>query len=272
MKIQQIKTKYAEITYRQKIAKQQLGKSIYYKNERCFKDMFEELKRRAKKTVTDFKYLKKRGVDFSNFLEIGAENCERAAIVNNKFNVNGIASDLSLPSLIAGSKFTKALKLKKTPKRIVCDAYSLPYKDNSLSLVFCYQTLHHFPDPKPVIEEVYRVLSPGGYFFFDEEPVKQLINIPLWRRPTCLRHWEKILKYAGILPFISRIGKTEVDHGILEEVFSLKTWEKALHIFEKVEVTIKPFPKGPSDTIIKKSGQNWLNPKISTAFFVSPIS
>lgn len=265
---QSIKNKIAEVTYREKIAKQQLDKKIFYPNERTFKGMLEELKRRVKKTVLDFKKLKKRGIDFSNYLEIGAENCERAMVLNIKFKVRGIASDLSLPSLKAASGFTKPLGFRKTPKRLVCNTYHLPYKNNSLPFVFCYQTLHHFPNPKPVIDEIYRILEPGGYFFFDEEPVKQILNLNLWRRPTCLRPWEKFLKYTGILPFVSRIGKTEVDHGILEEVFSLETWEKALSTFDKVEAIIKPFPKGPASTITKTK-KNWLKPALPTFILVA---
>jgi len=268
MTYQSIKNKIAEVTYREKIAKQQLDKKIFYPHERTFKDMLEELKRRANKTVLDFIKLKKRGIDFSYYLEIGAENCERAMVLDSKFKPKGVASDISLPSLKAAGGFTKLLGFRKTPKRLVCDTYHLPYKNNSLPFVFCYQTLHHFPDPKPVIDEIHRVLAPGGYFFFDEEPVKQILNLNLWRRPTCLRPWEKFLKYTGILPFVSRIGKTEVDHGILEEVFSLETWERALLIFDRVEATIKPFPKGPASKITKTK-RGWLKPQFLTFLLVA---
>jgi len=264
MKYQKIANKVAEAKFREKISQQQIGNNIYFTAERTFPQMLKELKVRIKRTRQDFDKLKKQKVDFSVYLELGAENCQRAMFLEKKYGVLGSASDISLASLQAADGFAKPLGFKLIPQRLVCDVYCLPFAPNSLPFIFCYQTLHHFPDPKPILQEIYRVLLPGGFFFFSEEPVKQTFNINLWRRPTNLRSWEKFLKYIGILPFISRIGKTEVDHGILEEVFGLKTWEKALNVFDQVEVYTKPYPTGPESISMKINGKNWLKPKLST--------
>ena len=269
MKVQSLSNKLAEVNFRKKISKQQFSSVVFYPSERTFQKSAQELRNRVKRTIDDFKSLKRKGVNFDFYFEIGSEYCERPMALEKKFKVNGIASDISLSSLQTASDFTSKLGFKSTPKRLVCDAYDLPFKNNALPFVFCYQTLHHFPDPKPILEEIYRVLSPGGVFFFKEEPIKQLLNIPLWRRPTVLRPWEKILKYIGILPFISRIGKTEVDFGILEEVFSLKTWENALNVFDKVETITKPFPVGPTSINLKSLKKNWLKPSPLTWLLIS---
>lgn len=44
---------------------------------------------------------------------------------------------------------------------------SLPFDDNCMDRVVCVDTLEHVPDLKKVLAEVYRVLRPGGIFFFD---------------------------------------------------------------------------------------------------------
>lgn len=42
------------------------------------------------------------------------------------------------------------------------DAASIPLKDNEFDLVYSYGVLHHIPDMQKAIDEVYRVLKPGG--------------------------------------------------------------------------------------------------------------
>lgn len=44
------------------------------------------------------------------------------------------------------------------------DAENLPYAAGDFDMVCCVQSFHHYPDPKKALEEVYRVLRPGGVF------------------------------------------------------------------------------------------------------------
>lgn len=89
-----------------------------------------------------------------------------------------------------------------------------------------------------------------------DEPVSQRVNLSLWRRPTKLRWWEKILKVLLILPFLSRIGKTEVDHGVIEQSVTLNQWREALVHFEEVETLLTPVPFGPQGSLEKENVLN----------------
>ncbi len=40
-----------------------------------------------------------------------------------------------------------------------CDAYALPWKDNSFDLVYCWELLHHVAEPSRVIREMVRVAA-----------------------------------------------------------------------------------------------------------------
>ncbi len=75
------------------------------------------------------------------------------------------------------------------------DAAALPFPDASLDLVVSTLSLHHWDDPKPIIDEIARVLRPGGAFLLfdlrrDLGPAPWLL---LWFvthviMPSALRH------------------------------------------------------------------------------------
>lgn len=48
-------------------------------------------------------------------------------------------------------------------KADICD---LPFKDNEFNVILCNHVLEHIPDDTKAIQELYRVLKPGGYGIF----------------------------------------------------------------------------------------------------------
>src|SRR5688572_18395426 len=44
----------------------------------------------------------------------------------------------------------------------VCDLRTIPVEDSRYNMVLCTQVLEHVPDPGAVLNELYRVLKPGG--------------------------------------------------------------------------------------------------------------
>jgi 2-polyprenyl-6-hydroxyphenyl methylase / 3-demethylubiquinone-9 3-methyltransferase len=49
----------------------------------------------------------------------------------------------------------------------LCTAGRLPFGDQAMDVVTCFDVLEHIPDKNQTISEIYRVLKPGGWFFFD---------------------------------------------------------------------------------------------------------
>ena len=44
----------------------------------------------------------------------------------------------------------------------VCDLAHIPVTDNKYDLVLLTQVLEHVPEPRPVLQELYRIIKPGG--------------------------------------------------------------------------------------------------------------
>lgn len=254
--------KIGEIEFRRKLAEQFKGEKTVFPFEPNTSEFSSILKSRIKDYTKYFTRLQEKKIPFNLYLEIGGGVGQAAMLIENNFNASGFTSDISFETLVIADKYKKELLLKKMPIRIACDVYNLPFRNRSIPFIFTFQTLHHFPDPHPILREINRVLTPGGYLYFHEEPISQTMNLNLWRRGHHLSHFEKILKLFLILHFVSKIGKSEVEHNILEETFSIDMWEKALNIFPKVDANLIIFPVGFSITRKKRNNKNWLKPSL----------
>ena len=107
-----------------------------------------------KKTFEQITELKKETyLKISPFIEIGAERCQRSLVMQNDFRADGAAVDISYDRLKSADYYRKVFKKEKMPVRICCDAYNLPFLNNFVPFIFCYETLHHFLDPSPIVNE-----------------------------------------------------------------------------------------------------------------------
>ena len=76
----------------------------------------------------------------------------------------------------------KAAKTGKYKKTIVADARKLPFPENSFRSVISISTLEHIPDNSKVFKEAFRVLKPGGIFYFTvptDQLYKGLLGVKL---------------------------------------------------------------------------------------------
>ncbi|MBV9803793.1 MAG: class I SAM-dependent methyltransferase [Solirubrobacterales bacterium] len=59
--------------------------------------------------------------------------------------------------------------------QIICDGHDLPFQDGSFEGVVCQAVLEHVLDPVRVVNEIHRVLAPGG-LVYSEVPFMQQVH------------------------------------------------------------------------------------------------
>ena len=64
----------------------------------------------------------------------------------------------------------------------VADAENLPFPDKSFDIIYSYGVLHHTPDTARAIQEVHRVLRPGGLAKIMIYHSRSLVGYMLWLR------------------------------------------------------------------------------------------
>lgn len=98
-------------------------------------------------------YLQRETDFFSNaahkkVLHFAPEQCFYKRFRNQK-NINYTTTDLLSP--LADVK---------------ADICNLPFEDNSFDIIFCNHVLEHIPDDTKAMQELYRVMKPGGFGIF----------------------------------------------------------------------------------------------------------
>ncbi|AVR43845.1 class I SAM-dependent methyltransferase [Christiangramia fulva] len=77
------------------------------------------------------------------------------------------------------------------------DGQSIPFEADSFDTVMATEVLEHCPDPELVLKEIYRVLKPGGVFFFTVPFLWNLHEVPHDEYRFTPFALERILKNAG---------------------------------------------------------------------------
>jgi len=243
MEHQQLGNQKGEIEFRRKLVRHQI------EDGKVFDDYFdgsatkEILRDRMAETKSGMTRLAEAGVPLSPYLEIGAERGQRSLVMENDMNARGAAADISADMLRSCDYYKAIFNCANLPLRVCCDANNLPFQSNSIPFVFCYETLHHFPSPTPIVAEIYRVLRPEGYFWFDDEPYKRVLHWNLYdggkghnteavKRGTFRKAMDRLF---------ARMACNEVEHGIIENLdIPTGEWKQALSLFTKRDVWLQP--------------------------------
>jgi len=99
---------------------------------------------------------------------------------------------------------SRFLKDKLQGRFLVGDACSLPFSDSSFDYVYSFGVLHHTADTEKSIDEVYRVLQPGGQariMLYNRRSLNELVH-----RLTRVPFEEK----DALCPVVRRFTKKEV--------------------------------------------------------------
>ena len=112
-------------------------------------------------------------------LDVGSNTCGEAEVLSSRgypiiaMDINEIALGISKERV---RRFGRA-----GPEYVAGDAQCIPLQDGAISGVVCFEALHHLPEPRRALEEIHRVLMPGGRLFFYEpysfNPYRRLSEI-----------------------------------------------------------------------------------------------
>lgn len=169
------------------------------------------------------------------------------ALAREGYHVTGV--DLSSDSLQVACRHDSTGKARY----VTADAYELPFADRSFDVVTAMDFLEHVEDPNKVIQEVSRVLKPGGLFFyhtfnrnlishfvviklvewFVKNTPKDMHIIRLFLKPKevenfCRQAGMKPIETAGIRPVFSTIPLKNYFTGIVPESLRFKITESTL--------------------------------------------
>jgi ubiquinone/menaquinone biosynthesis C-methylase UbiE len=86
-------------------------------------------------------------------------------LLRRGFPLHVTASDLAESMLAVAQQNVDDAGFKGSIELVLCDCKQLPYTDASFDAVMSNSIVHHIPEPRRVLHELWRVLKPGGLYF-----------------------------------------------------------------------------------------------------------
>lgn len=147
-------------------------------------------------------------------LEIGAGQGWATALVKNLYPQASVTvSDISAEA-ISLTKYWENLFCVQLNQNLACKSYEIPLSDNSVDLMYAFQSAHHFTEQQKTLAEAWRVLKPGGHLLYLHEPSCPQYIYPLaYRRVNKKRPYvpEDVLVYTKIVQMAREVGFAKTD-------------------------------------------------------------
>lgn len=138
----------------------------------------------------------------------------------------GVGIDISVKMLLATKK--KLEEYENVTHLVVGLGESLPFYKKSFDLITCRNGLHHFLDPTFGLDEMRRVLKPGGYVFLSETIAPDMSTKSLWtyivRLKDTGRHKRFYFTKGEFESYLSSLGFEIKDSYIYIQRVSIKNW------------------------------------------------
>lgn len=161
--------------------------------------------------------IEKYGHLFANapsILEIGAGQGWASALIKHLYPVAHMSvSDISAEA-ISLTKYWENLFCVQLDQKLACKSYEIPLPDNSVDLIYAFQSAHHFTEQQKTLAEAYRILKPGGYLLYLHEPSCPRYIYPLaYRRVNKKRPYvpEDVLVYTKVIQLAREVGFTKTE-------------------------------------------------------------
>jgi len=151
------------------------------------------------------KFLFNESIKKKSFLDVGSGT--------GWFSKKGLELGADVTSLDVGINILNEVGKKCKGKRVVGSALDLPFPDNVFNFVLATEVIEHTPNPERSIEELTRVLKPGGTL---------LLTVPnnLWKWSILLANFLKLRPYEG---FENWVGYWDIKRILAKNHIKIKT-------------------------------------------------
>jgi SAM-dependent methyltransferase len=134
-------------------------------------------------------------------------------------HILGLAEGIYEPRLgldISGGMLTRAAARNR--QVLLADCSDPPVADGSVGITVAYSFLHLFKEPTEILDQLLRVLRPGGWLMVDWEPntyarprilsrfVAWLAHPELWFRPRTYQKSEKVARVNALAEYHEALG------------------------------------------------------------------